>query len=83
MLERILEFTRCIFEEMDPAAFQKRFLEALLEIQNVERRLPMGEERGSASCASRPQDPERAHPGPGDPRGQAPAWPAGSWPTRP
>ena len=37
MLTRILEFTRAIFEELDPAAFQKRFLEALLHIQHVDR----------------------------------------------
>jgi len=37
MLAKVLEFTRAIFEEMTPAAFQKRFLEALLAVQNVER----------------------------------------------
>ena len=37
MLAKVLEFTKAIFEEMTPGAFQKRFLEALLAVQNVER----------------------------------------------
>ena len=37
MLEKVLEFTRAIFEELDPKTFQRRFLEMLLAAQNVER----------------------------------------------
>jgi transcriptional regulator with GAF, ATPase, and Fis domain len=37
MLETVLSFTRALFEELDPKAFQRRFLEGLLAIQNVER----------------------------------------------
>jgi len=37
MLEKVLEFTRAIFEELDPKTFQRRFLEGLLAAQNVER----------------------------------------------
>ncbi len=37
MLDKVLEFTRAIFEELDPRAFQRRFLELLLSTQNVDR----------------------------------------------
>ena len=37
MLEKILAFTRALFEELDSKTFQGRFLEALLAAQNVER----------------------------------------------
>ena len=37
MLESVLAFTRAIFEDPDPRSFQRRFLDGLLAIQNVER----------------------------------------------
>ncbi|GFK92265.1 Nitrogen regulation protein NR(I) [Fundidesulfovibrio magnetotacticus] len=37
MFAKVLDFTRSIFEDMAPGAFQRRFLEALLAVQNVER----------------------------------------------
>jgi len=37
MLDKMLDFTRAVFGEMDPAALQRRFLEGLLATQHVER----------------------------------------------
>jgi transcriptional regulator with GAF, ATPase, and Fis domain len=37
MLANVLEFTRAIFDGLDPKTFQRRFLEGLLSVQNVER----------------------------------------------
>lgn len=37
MLDKVLEFTRAIFEDLDSKSFQRRFLNGLLAIQNVER----------------------------------------------
>ncbi|WP_243359384.1 sigma-54-dependent Fis family transcriptional regulator [Fundidesulfovibrio terrae] len=37
MLETVLAFTRALFEDLDPKTFQRRFLDGLLAIQNVER----------------------------------------------
>ncbi len=50
MLSQILEFTQAIFEELDPAAFQKRFLEALLRIQNVDRGSLWVKRNGVIAC---------------------------------
>jgi len=37
MLDKVLEFTRAIFDDLDSKSFQRRFLNGLLAIQNVER----------------------------------------------